>query len=150
MENDIIKLEKLLEFYKSETYDSDLKLYMSNEIVATSILEKYLPDLKFKQGYDDSNTHWSYYLIKIFKEKFYDVYRRVLEKMNIVQERTLSSKPLDLIEERTLTAIGMKLLDKDEKNEIGKKLVSLTKHLIEKRNKQVQELMRRINQLKNG
>jgi hypothetical protein len=144
--NDIDKLEELLEFYNNEHFDSDLKIYLSNELIGTYIINKYQPQITFNGGYDFTGIHWSCYLVSIIKSVSPHVYN-MIGRIKIDEERLKYDK-LSITEEKVLAALSMKLLERDERTDLGQKLAFLTKHLVNKRINQIESLKNRITELK--
>lgn len=147
--SDLKTLEDLLTFYKSEIFDSDLKAYLSNELVGLYIINIYYPDFHFISGYDDTGNHWTKYLIYILKGNYPSLYKNLLNKFDVSDNR-LDNEPLSLIEERILIGICTKILSSEDKKVIGHNLADLTKYLINKRSSQVQDVIKKINKIKNG
>jgi len=147
--SDLKTLEDLLIFYKSEIFDSDLKAYLSNELVGLYIINIYYPDFHFISGYDDTGNHWTKYLIYILKGNYPSLYKNLSNKFDVSDTR-LDNEPLSLIEERILIGICTKILSSEDKKVIGHNLADLTKYLISKRSSQVQDVTKKINKIKNG
>jgi hypothetical protein len=142
----MINKKELLKFYKLELYDSDLKLYLSNELIGLFMINKYYPELQFNEGYDYTGIHWTIYIIELIKINLPRVYKNVNKKLNINSNR-LKNDSLNLEEQRILITSSMRLLDDYDKKILGKNLANLTKYLIEKRKSQIEMLQ---NEIKNG
>lgn len=131
--------KSLLDFYKSEIFDSDLKSYLANELIGITVINKYYPEIEFNRGYDNTGIHWTTYLIQIIKLNDPKLYSNLSDKLNINPER-IKDENLSLTEERIISAYCMRLLDEEERKILGRKLANITKYLIEKRKIQIEEL----------
>jgi hypothetical protein len=138
--------EDLLTFYRSEIFDSDLKAYLSNELVGTYIIGIYYPDIEFNGGYDDTGIHWTHYLIYVLKANYPSLYNNIKKKFNMDEDQLVNDK-LSLNQERILIGVSTRLLSSEDKKKVGKDLADLTTYLISKRKSQIEELSKKI---KNG